>query len=1009
MARRLIILGAGKPHGAGQPFGIRRVTLNDRILDWQLAAFKDAETAVTFVGGYDIAHVVNEFSELDYVYNPHWKNTGSGGSLIAALKHEIHDVEKGDVFILYSDVLVRPDLVTLLSGVPDRGIAIAVDEFSHTETQPREREAEHIKLAEYSAEFVGLFRVAANDFQSFVSSILSREEEFSNQSLSSVLNTLAKDDFKGKLTIHQAKNAWAHAEHSRAVARFVLGSKASTLKNLSGHLKHSQVLPLVDFTYKEWSTNPNECLLRITDRFSDKDRFVVRSSAQDEDGFDKANAGKYHSELNIENCENALSCAVDRVFASYGHAGAKDEVLVQPHLSEVVGSGVLFTRQLATGAPYYVINFSPGKDTTAVTSGTSESASKFYVLRNCKPEQLAHLPVFVQQLISCAQEIENLVLHDALDIEFAILTDGSIATLQCRPLIINDNHQDRSSDDIVFEVIKTIADQLRKLDTPAPGILGDNTVWSVMADWNPAEIIGTSPSNLALDLYRYIITDSTWAVQRQQVGYRFVNQVPLVRRFGGQAFVDVRSSINSFVPENYPENLATNIIEFGLNRLRMRPDLHDKIEFELLPTCLNFDFQKWHKLYLAEAVIDVSGIATLQKSLRTVTNAIIARSSQDLENAQALELEYTKLLTLLPQGRADGIRIALNRCRDEGALVFAHLARAGFVAVSLLKSAVTRGFLSEERYNGILASTETIGSLIQKEAWEVKTKKRSFEEFTNRFGHIRPGTYDVTAASYGENPETYFMPIIEASLPLREINFNFTEEETGVLDNELAKLGLNLNADGFLNFVRTAISGREYSKFVFTKLLSFVIAETRSFGQRTGVLPENLDLIPSDLILDETTDIWSTAKMKSRVALRVQDNLEDRYLSSEIILPPILTNPAHIFAFEAPPTSANFISGNRALAPLVILEKGMEPSQELLQGKIVAIVNADPGYDFLFGMQVSGLITAFGGPNSHMAIRAAEFDLPAAIGIGQEQFSNLQEGAITTLDCRQGLLGQNCG
>ena len=31
-----------------------------------------------------------------------------------------------------------------------------------------------------------------------------------------------------------------------------------------------------------------------------------------------------------------------------------------------------------------------------------------------------------------------------------------------------------------------------------------------MPDWNPAEIIGTSPFNLSFDLYKYLITDDVW-------------------------------------------------------------------------------------------------------------------------------------------------------------------------------------------------------------------------------------------------------------------------------------------------------------------------------------------------------------------------------------------------------------------------------------------------------------------------------------------------------------------
>ena len=47
-----------------------------------------------------------------------------------------------------------------------------------------------------------------------------------------------------------------------------------------------------------------------------------------------------------------------------------------------------------------------------------------------------------------------------------------------------------------------------------------------MPDWNPAEMIGIRPRPLALSLYQNLITDSTWAYQRDNYGYRNVRGFP---------------------------------------------------------------------------------------------------------------------------------------------------------------------------------------------------------------------------------------------------------------------------------------------------------------------------------------------------------------------------------------------------------------------------------------------------------------------------------------------------
>ena len=68
--------------------------------------------------------------------------------------------------------------------------------------------------------------------------------------------------------------------------------------------------------------------------------------------------------------------------------------------------------------------------------------------------------------------------------------------------------------------------------------------------------------------------------------------------------------------------------------------------------------------------------------------------------------------------------------------------------------------------------------------------------------------------------------------------------------------------------------------------------------------------------------------------------------------------------------------------------------------KIVMIERADPGYDYLFTYSILGLITKYGGANSHMAIRSAEKNLPAAIGVGTKIYNQLINFKIIKMDCK---------
>ena len=70
-----------------------------------------------------------------------------------------------------------------------------------------------------------------------------------------------------------------------------------------------------------------------------------------------------------------------------------------------------------------------------------------------------------------------------------------------------------------------------------------------------------------------------------------------------------------------------------------------------------------------------------------------------------------------------------------------------------------------------------------------------------------------------------------------------------------------------------------------------------------------------------------------------------------------------------------------------------------MDGKIILIKNADPGYDYIFNYKIKGLITMYGGSNSHMAIRCLELNLPAAIGVGKLNYENILLSEKLLMDC----------
>jgi len=111
-------------------------------------------------------------------------------------------------------------------------------------------------------------------------------------------------------------------------------------------------------------------------------------------------------------------------------------------------------------------------------------------------------------------------------------------------------------------------------------------------------------------------------------------------------------------------------------------------------------------------------------------------------------------------------------------------------------------------------------------------------------------------------------------------------------------------------------------------------------------------------------------------------------------LPSLIKDPNDVWFFSVAETVPNFITQKKITAELCSGE-----NMQNLEGRVILIPNADPGFDWLFSHKIAGLITAWGGANSHMAIRAGELGLPAVVGVGEHSFANLRKAFSVSIDC----------
>ena len=141
--------------------------------------------------------------------------------------------------------------------------------------------------------------------------------------------------------------------------------------------------------------------------------------------------------------------------------------------------------------------------------------------------------------------------------------------------------------------------------------------------------------------------------------------------------------------------------------------------------------------------------------------------------------------------------------------------------------------------------------------------------------------------------------------------------------------------------------------------------------------------------------------------INLPDLIEERKrkfaITQMIELPQLLFKESDFYCFERYASQVNFITLKRVEANIIPCS-----GEELLdfQKKIVLIPQADPGCNWLFDHNIAGLITKYGGANSHMAIRAAEMNLPAAIGVGEQLYDQLINVDRILLDCANQVIRQ---
>lgn len=751
-------------------------------------------------------------------------------------------------------------------------------------------------------------------------------------------------------------------------------NKAITLQKLK--INKAIIPPFIFFKAEKYKNQKIKLLFQIKKKFKNK-KVIVRSSTNKEDTVFSSNAGLFDSVLNVSLNDLDLNNAIKKVIKSYKNNKKNSFIMVQEMILNSDFSGVLTTCDIKNLSPYYVINYFDGDDTSVATSGNGETKN-YYVFKNFKSKNKKF-----NKLISLAKELEKKFNNEFLDIEFAI-KKNKIYLFQVRPVVtIKKDLPERKK----FEsALKKLSNKIEKLKNSNHSLSGKTTFFGVMPDWNPAEIIGIKPRRLASSLYEELITDFIWAKNRSSYGFNDMTSNHLMSTFLGTPYIDVRVDFNSWIPENINSVLKNKLVSHYLTQFKKNKHYHDKIEFEILLTCYNARTEKKLSL-LKKNNFSKAELSQIRTGLKEINKLAINKIQKEIRNIEILKKKQAQVKSS-KMYIIDKIYWYIEDCKKYGTYSFAGLARSGFIAVEILKSLMQENIITPEEKTNFLQNIKTITTSMLKET------KLSKSNFCRKYGHLRPSTYDILSKNYKENYSNY-------------IKKNLVTDKKKVKDFALSKsskkkvklfldksFNFKISVNELFKYIKDSIKYREYSKFIFTKSIDLVFDEIKKLGKRININEKKLSHMDIKVI-KELYYTLNSDDLRELLSQDIKQNMNNYIFNKNIKLPEVIIGKEDIYEFDEGSNKPNFFGNNTVVAGTIFLQNKFKIN---IKEKIVLINSADPGFDFIFNHGIKGLITEYGGANSHMSIRCSELNIPSAIGVGTSNFEKYSKSKKLSLN-----------
>ena len=272
----------------------------------------------------------------------------------------------------------------------------------------------------------------------------------------------------------------------------------------------------------------------------------------------------------------------------------------------------------------------------------------------------------------------------------------------------------------------------------------------------------------------------------------------------------------------------------------------------------------------------------------------------------------------------------------------------------------------------------------------LKNKQLSYKAFLNKYGHLRAGTYDIKSSNYSKMNKKILVND-EINSIVNHKKFDLSHVKKIKIQKLLTKYKIDLSVNQFFDYLESSIKSREYAKFIFTKSINIILEKITSLTQTKKIKTKEIENLTIDQLMHLSKNSNGIIKNK------VDKNRKESELNKIIKLPEIIVEEENAYVGASVVSIPNFVTEQNITSKILFLENKIEND---LDNKIILLENADPGFDFIFSFKISGLITKYGGANSHMTIRCNELNIPAAIGCGDAIFDKIKLATKINLNCK---------